>query len=517
MLIYYIQKLPIIGKLIKGNLYSQLDVKKAISIIAIIITQLFGFALRFLYVGLLLFLPVIGLGEGLSDEDRLKQFVHIFAMISFVAASVSTATILEPKREKYVAVKLMRMSPTRYMQATFGYRYLTFFVYLVPAMLIFGTLAGASFLEALLLAALITLWRIAAEYGHLKLFEKTGIVLIKQTAIVWVVIFAGYVAAYVPILLNIVPPTEMILLSLPAIIVITAGGLFAAIKLVRYTGYREVVDAATKRDDPLLDLGRMMTETNKKSVESKDSDYTTDNKQKINLENKEGFAYLNAIFFHRHRSLISSPVNKRLAIIGAVGVVGVMLMLLFKNKMQQWHWDLEAIFPFLFLIMYFLSVGETICKAMFYNCDLSLMRYSFYRSAAYEHFKIRLGKIIGMNLLIAATVGVAITAIHAAAGGEWLSQQLLMLWLCVILLSIFVSIHHMFMYYIFQPYSTELNVKNPLYYAVNMLVSAASGVMIFSSVQAVPLTIVFVALTIIYLVAALVLVRKFGAKTFRVK
>ena len=105
-------------------------------------------------------------------------------------------------------------------------------------------------------------------------------------------------------------------MSLPVCIVITAGGLFAAIKLARYSGYRGVVDAASKRDDPLLDLGRMMTDAQKKSVKSKDSDYTVNLNQKGKLKTKEGYAYLNALFFLRHRSLISSPVNKRLAIIG---------------------------------------------------------------------------------------------------------------------------------------------------------------------------------------------------------
>lgn len=517
LFIYYIQKLPLIGKLVRDSFYANLELKKVVSVIALLFTLLWGFLLRFMYLGILVYLPVIGLGEGLSEENQLRQFIHIFAIISFVVAGVSSATVLEPKREKYVAVKLMRLSPATYMQASLGYRYATFFVYLLPAMLVFGTLMGASIIEAVLLTLLILLWRILVEYAHLKLFEKTGIVLIKQTALVWSVIFLGYAAAYLPLLLGKVLLTESFLLSLPVFIVITAGGLFAAIRLAHYSDYRGVVDAASKRDDPLLDVGRMMTDAQKKSVKSKDSDDNINLSQQDKLKSKDGYAYLNAIFFLRHRSLLNGPVNKRLTIIGAFGVIGVILMLLFRAQIQELKWSLEMIFPFLVLIMYFMSIGEKICKAMFYNCDLSLLRYSFYRNAAYGHFLIRLGKVMSLNLRIAAALGVSLTAVTAAAGGEWLNRELLMLWICIISLAIFFTVYHLFTYYIFQPYSTELNIKNPLYFIVNMVVSSACGISIILRVPADSFTVIIFSATLIYLAVALVLVKKYGPRTFRVK
>lgn len=518
LLIYYIQRLPVIGKLVKNSFYANVDLKKAIAVIALLLSQLWGFLLRFIYLGILIYLPVIGLGEQLPEEHQLKQFVHIFIMISFVIAAVSSAAVLEPKREKYIAVKLMRLSPARYMQASLGYRYVTFWIYLLPAMLLFSTLLGASILEAVLLSLLATLWRVAAEYAHLKLFEKTGMVLIKQNALVWSVILLGYAAAYVPLLLGKVLSTESLLMNLPVGILIMGGGLFAAIQLARYPDYREAVDAASKRDDPLLNIGRMISDAQKDSVKSKDSDHDLSLNQQNKLKTKEGQAYLNALFFLRHRSLISSPVNKRLAIIGAVGLIGVILMILFRILQQEEpKWSMELIFPFLVLIMYFMSIGENVCKAMFYNCDLSLMRYSFYRSAAYEHFLLRLGKVMSLNLLIAAALGVSLTAVAAAGGGEWLNSELLMLWICVIALAIFFTVHHLFMYYILQPYSTELNMKNPLYFVVSMVVSSLSGISIIVREPAASFTVLVVAVTLVYLAIALVLVKKYGPRTFRVK
>lgn len=517
MLMYYIQKLPLIGKLIKETAYANLKLKKTVSVIAFLLTLLWGFMTRLAYVGMLVFLPVVSLGAELTEEQTLRQFVHILAMISLVVACVSSVTVLEPKREKYVAVKLMRLSPTRYMKASLGYRYVTFLIYLVPALLLFGTRMGATVTQAVLLAALITLWRIVAEYAHLKLFEKTGMVLIKHTAIVWSVIALGYAAAYVPLLFNWAPPTETVLLSWPAGLLIAAGGLWAAVKLARYSRYREAVDTATKRDDPLLNLGKMMSDAEKKSVRVKDSDYKVEQEQQNKLESKKGYAYLNALFFVRHRSLIRDPVNKRLAVIGAVGVAGVILVLLFREQVERLGWGVKGIFPILALVMYFMAVGEKICRTMFYNCDLSLLRYSYYRNAAYEHFRIRFGKILGMNLTIAAALGASLTAVAASAGGEWLGSDLLLLWVCIVSLSVFFTVHHLCMYYMFQPYSTELNVKNPLYYLVNMAVSSACGVSLVLRVPSSRLTAVIFTVTVIYLLLTFVLVRRYGHRTFRVK
>ena len=517
LFIYYIQKLPVIGKHVTDSIYGNLNLKKAISVIVFLISLLWGFVIRLAYVGLLIYLPVVGLGKELSVEDQLQHFVHIYFLISFVVAGVSSATILEPKREKYVAVKLMRQSPTRYMKASLGYRYVTFIVYLLPAMLLFASLLGASIVEAILLVLSVTLWRILTEYLHLKLFEKTGMVLIKNNVIVWIVIGLGYASAYLPLLFNLVPVTSTLLLSLPVCLVLVVGGIFAAVRLARYSDYRGAVDAATKRDDPLLDLGRMMSEAQKTSVKSKESDYVLNGKQQDNIEGKKGYGYLNALFFSRHRSLINKPVYMRMAIIGAFGAVGMATVMILSQREDFLVPNLGVIFPYLVIVMYFLSVGEKICRAMFYNCDLSLLRYSFYRAASFEHFRIRFIKITVLNLWIATTLATVLTAITLAASGEWLIRELLMMWVCILSLSVFFSIHHLFMYYIFQPFATELNVKNPLYHVINMLVSFASGVSIIVRAPADIFTATVVTLTLVYLLISLILVRKYGNHTFRVK
>ncbi|MFD0713315.1 hypothetical protein [Paenibacillus sp. GCM10027626] len=520
LFIYYLQNLPLLNKIITDGLYSNIAMKKALAVVVRIISIVWRFMLRVLYIGAGIYLPVVSLGDSLLKEEQLQHFIHIFFMFSFVVGAVSSAAILEPKREKYVAIKLFRIEPNRYMRTTLTMRYIAFFVYLLPVLLFFGLRLEASAAQMTVLAVSVTLWRIFSEYLHLKLFEKTEIILIKQLVLVWLVIGGGCIAAYAPLVLKWLPATSQLLLSLPAVIICCAVGLLAALQLMRYPSYRNVVDAATKRDDPLLDLGRMVSEAQKTSVSMKDSDYAVQTDRAANdakVQAKQGYAYLNALFFARHRSIIRQPFIKRLAMIAIVGALGTAAALIFESKLANMNLAFRHLLPYLFISMYFLTMGEKLCRAMFYNCDISLMRYSFYRGAAYKHFRIRLVKIVEQNLVLAALLCAVLSMIGAAAGITIWSQDSLFLWISVFSLSLFFSVHHLFLYYIFQPYSTELHVRNPLYHFVNSAVSALSGLSIFLRVQPFIYAIIALSLTVFYFILAGYLVKKHGPRTFCVK
>lgn len=519
-LIYYVQKLPFIGKLVGDNAYSRLGLKRAGAIAAFLLTVLWGFLAGMLYVGLVIYYPVVALGNEMSPERQLDIFWHIFWIITFIVAGVSNAKVLEPKRGKYIAVKLMRLPATRYMRATLSYKYFTYFVFLLAAVLLFSSLLGAPVLQGIALTAAAILWRIFCEYVHLWLYRKTGNVLIKNNLVVWSVIFIGYAAAYTPLLLDSVPAWGAALATaLPFSFVCLVLGICACVLLFARTDYTDAVDAATRRDDPLLDLGRMMAEAQKTSVQAKDSDYSAEalSVGGKSFEDKEGYDYINAIFFARHKSLIRQPLYRRLAILGAAGAVMLLTAILFPEQAALIPSKMGALLPILIIIMAFFTVGENICKAMFFHCDLKLLRQSFYRRDAAKHFRIRLGKMLGMNLLLGAALALVLTLAAVVAGGFQADAQLLMLWISTLSLAVFFSVHHLFLYYIFQPYTTELNAKNPFFHIFSGLVSAVfisalnlkPGPAVFSAIAA--------AVSLLYLAAAFMLVRRYAPRTFRVK
>lgn len=527
MLIFYLGKFPLIRRLNTKRLYAKSGFKKAMAIPIRIFIIIGGILLSLAYVGIVIYLPVVSLGQPLPQEDLLQQFYHMIFLLSFVVSGISSAIILTPKKSKYVAVKLMRMPPARFMHASFIYKYVTYFLYTLCAVWLFGRLLGGSVLEFVLLVLAATMWRVLFEYVHVKIFEKTNKVLVKENAVVWMVIVIGFAIAYAPLALGIAPFTGEVLLHLATVLVLTAAGVWAAWKLARYPDYRTVVDAATQRDDPLLDMGRMVTEANQSTVKVKDSDYSIADVRDLNdskrLQSKKGYAYLNALFFNRHRSLVRRPVNIRLAVAAGIGILGLIVTQWFEPASMYVVEHFGTILSFSVLSMFYLTVGDNLCRAFFYHCDVKLLRYRFFREGSFGHFRIRLIHIVSRNLVIAATLGLVLAVVYWAATWtaygviDWLSLDLLMVWLGILSLAVFFSVYHLFMYYILQPYTTELNMKNPLFHVVNMIVSAICGFSLFIRVPAAGFALTILVVTLVFAVVALWMVHKYGSKTFRVK
>ncbi len=519
-LMYYFGRIPLLGKIINDSLYSRSGLKKTFTVVAVILNILYGFLSKFAYLGLVVFLPVMLAGKELSLSQHYNLYLHVVMLLSFGVGAVSNAVILEPKRDKYICVKLMRLPADKYMHATLTHRGLTFFIYFVPAMMVFAGQYGAPLWHGLLLSLLLTLWRTAAEAMHLWIFDRKAIVLVKQTALVWIVIGAGYLLAYAPLYTgNALFNMDAMLFNLPMSLALLLLGTISAVYMARYPGYRNAVNAVTKIDDPLLDMGRMMREANQKQVETKEQDFQAEQLQRDQFAEKNGYAYLNAIFFSRHRRLLVQPVQRRLVIIGALFAAGLLLQLSAPDIFAKLARYLISALPAFIIIMNFSSIGERVCKAMFFNCDLSLLRYGFYRerSAILRNFRIRLLRISGLNLIPAAAICLALNLLILLSGETWGAAEALAFCGTILGLSLFFSVHHLFMYYIFQPYSTELNVKNPFFSIVNSIIMAAG--IICMQFQSTP---VYFAVTVFltaaaYMGIALFLVYKFCGRTFRVK
>lgn len=117
-LMFYIRKLPVLGKLIPATVYSETTLKRTLSVIVHILKVLMAFVTKFAYLGIMIFLPVklIGQDISLTLPVQYQLYLQMLLCISFFTAGVSSAVILEPKRDKYIFVKLMRLPAERYMR-----------------------------------------------------------------------------------------------------------------------------------------------------------------------------------------------------------------------------------------------------------------------------------------------------------------------------------------------------------------------------------------------------------------
>ena len=124
----------------------------------------------------------------------------------------------------------------------------------------------------------------------------------------------------------------------------------------------------------------------------------------------------------------------------------------FANDMWNAMDRVMTIFVFL---MYCITSGRSITRALFYNCDHSLMKYGYYRrpDAILKNFRIRLRFMLKSELpmVVVLCVGFVIDTIIIGKADQWV--KLLSIIACIVLLSIFYSVVYLCMYYIFQPYT----------------------------------------------------------------
>ncbi|WP_150274520.1 hypothetical protein [Paenibacillus tepidiphilus] len=517
-LIYYFRRIPLLGRMMKEGMYARAELKQALTVIVQILRVLWGFLGKFMYLGIVIYWPVTAVGNDLPPQEQYGLYLQMILLLSFALAGVSSAVILEPKLDKYICVKLMRLPARAYMRSTMTLRCLSFGIYFAPAMMVFAHMLQAPLWQGALLALLLASWRTLCEALHLWLFDRTEIVLVKQTAVVWIVLGPGFILGAFMLYAGVSFIEPEWLFNLPVVLAILLAGGAAGLYIARYGNYRKAVDAVSKIDEPLLNMGRMMKDAQAKDIRS-DEEQAVLRPGHAAYEDKTGYAYLNAIFFARHKRLLIQPLQRCLAGCAVLLCGGLLALALSPELFIAPAQYLRSGMLVLIFVMAFITTGEKACKAMFYNCDMSLLRYGFYRKqgAVMSNFRIRLARISGLNLIAAVAIGLAVNLPLLLSPADWIIWDAALFFMAVIGLALFYSVHHLFMYYMFQPYGTEMNIKNPFFMVVNSLVMAVGGVGLVLRSNAEFFAPAALVLALVYAVLALILVRRFHAKTFRLK
>ena len=155
----------------------------------------------------------------------------------------------------------------------------------------------------------------------------------------------------------------------------------------------------------------------------------------------------------------------------------------------------------------------------FINCDHSLLTYSFYKKPKniLKLFWIRLREIIKINLLPSTVIGAGLALFLFATGGTDNPLNYVVLFVSVVALSIFFSVHYLTLYYLLQPYNAGTEIKSGTY----QLMISFTYVVCYMMLQVKMPTLIFGIMTsafcLIYCIAASVLVYILAPKTFRIR
>lgn len=502
--IHALQHTPLLNKIIPDSWYGE----KGLKYFAYMIAGLWEFCSAFLgklaYIFFAIYLPAC-----LYENQNLSEvFLHIFFCMMLIGSYVNTY-LFNPTKDKYYALILMRMNAKEYALVNYAYAILKLLVGFTIFGLMFGLRAGLTWWQCVLMATATAGVKLSLAGGMLLFHEKTGAPLSENKIGIlgWIGIAVGLLAAYTLSIFGVLIPSSIIV---GIMLVITFIGILSAIKVVTFQAYREVYhEMLTDFNHTLQNAKTAMKEQNKKHIVM-EADV---------VSNKKGFEYMNDLFVKRHRKILWKS-SKTIAAVAAMGVA-VLTVLCFKiEEVSVEVNDLMLTWlPYFVFIMYCINRGAAFSITLFANCDSSMLTYPFYKKSdmILKLFWIRLRELIKINMLPASVIGVGMALLLFVSGGTDTYMNYVLLVVSIIAMSIFFSVHHLTMYYLFQPYNMDAEVKNGIYHVIMTI----TYICVYFFINLKMSTFVFGIMTIvfcaIYCIVAGILVYRLAPNTFRLR
>lgn len=516
--LYYFKRLWVIGKYVPDRVYGNRELKQVLAVLFTVVGQMINLSGKAAYILIFAVFPVIMTGR--KGEIGFDCTVQILFFLSGIMGPLQESMIFQVTKEKLTCIRYMKMSVEQYIKVYFLYHYIPFAVYFLICILIASWMVSGSVAGGLCLWMVLMMMRVGGEAFQLWLYDKKGVVFSRKYSWVWLIIFLSLAGAYSFIVMKNPFVTADRLLHPGFMGMISILGIISGWYIIKYKDYEKKV-RRTVEDKWLLSsiVKESEQSADEKTVGIREKDLNTGTSRMEKIEKLHGYAYFNELFFLRHKRQIYKMMYFRIAEIGVSFLCVVVLRVFVPEAAYLVGKNIPDFMPVLVFIMYMMTVADKVCKAMFYNCDKSMLRFGFYRNpkTILSNFRIRLIKIGQYNLFIGCMLCAAVIVFRCICGIWEFGGEMILFCLAVLMLSIFFTVHHLFLYYVFQPYSEEMNVKNPFFKGINFAVYMicffcyrvqTGGLLFIGGVLAV---------TMLYITVALVLVYRYAPKMFRVK
>lgn len=323
----------------------------------------------------------------------------------------------------------------------------------------------------------------------------------------WILVGLLLAAAYGLPAAGIVVPGIVSAVLIVAFIPAGAVGLW---EILHFSGYREINQQLLAQLTNQMDTIAQASQRQSQKMISTDTSITS---------KRKGFEYLNELFIKRHRKILWSSTKKITSICLFI-LLGVLLAFYLVPEMKEKTNELLMVFlPYFAFIMYAINRGTGFTRALFMNCDHSLLTYSFYKKPdmVLKLFRIRLREIMKINLPPALVIGAGLGVLLYASGGTDNPLNYVVLFVSILCMSMFFSVHYLTVYYLLQPYSVDAQVKSGTY----QLVMSVTYFVCFYLMRVRMPTLIFgvmcIAFCVLYFIAACILIYRFAPKTFRLR
>lgn len=503
-IIYSLRQLPIIKKILPNNLEKNGGLKTLANIISAILEIGSIFLGKIFYILLMVITPLT-----LYKSNNPNIILHILVFLTIIGAFLNT-TIFNPSKDKYYAMFNLRMNPKKYTLTDYFYFLVKILIGFLPLVIFIAISYKINIFICLIIPFFIIGTKMIISTYSLYKFNKQGVIPNENNVdkFVWIIVgiclFLAYGLPYLNIVIN-----QSIFLVIDFISVIL--GVLAFKYIINYNNYQPIYKI-------LLTSQAIDVKVQTKDLIKNNNMRLIDNTTTYN-SNKKGFEYFNDLFIKRHKKILLKSAKKTalIVLIIIIGVIGVSLFSYeFKENLNK---SLLIELPYFVFIMYMINRTQTICQTMFMNCDHSLLTYSFYKDpkAILKLFKLRLLSVIKINLIPTSVIALGLPLILFITGGTDNIMNYFLLFISIISLGVFFSIHHLVVYYMLQPYNINLEIKSSTYSFANFITYLVCYTMLKFEMSTLIFGIVLVIFSILYSLISLLIVYKFAHKTFKLR
>ncbi|MFR1724454.1 hypothetical protein [Emergencia timonensis] len=507
-IIFSLKQIPLIKKLLPAVLYRSRGLKLFAGIVSVILELANIFVTKPVYVALMIYLPAT-----LYQADTAAIVLHIFLLMTLIGV-IMNSHLFNPTKDKYYAMFLLKMDPREYALSNYGYFLLKSLLGLGASFIVCGLLVGLRLPTCILMAFFVVFSKICFHSFLLWQSQRTGRKTYnenKPSPRIWIAIFAILLCAYGLPLINLnLSETLFYILMVPVIVFGLAGSVY----LWRFQGYRRIYKELLSDNNIFFGYSEAVRQANIDTFQKKQLDSSV----KVN-SNKSGYGYLHEIFVKRHRKLLTRSARNFSIGIGVFLVAALVMIFISPEVAARANRMMLNSLPLALLIMYFVNRGQYVTQAMFMNCDHSMLTYRFYRQpeAILQLFRQRLRTLVAINLLPAMLIALGLPLVLYLSGGTDNPLNYLMLFLAIISMSVFFSVHHLVMYYLLQPYNVELQSKSVTYAIVNYITYIIPFAFMYIKLPTIAFGSCMVGFAILYVILSLVFAYKYAPKTFKLR
>lgn len=467
--LYYLRKIPLMGKKIPLSLYQLYGPKRLLFVIVFLLKTMFSFFMKFVWVSVY----YIAASALLNNSESLFSYILLFhnesLFLGFLLWAVAVCLwkncdsyfffTLSNKEARFIQhFSIPRNQFVKQHTLYTIFREIIF--YFVPFLLL-SLLSETIFM---LILPLLLYSSSALLYTWLARFAFTR--QWKNRKKFWMSLFLFLIGILIAVV-GFYKLTAFLQQSL-------SHYLLVVFSLILIPGSLLAIERYPRESEYVLSLFEKNLLSEKALQEIKKiNTYTADGvsmRDKLTLNQSKDFshlkgqAFLNALLFYRYHSILKKSLLFRAGVLSFIGAIVVILSFfnVFEGVQQS---AMTSIFPTLFFVLYISSMGKKIVQLVFVNCDIAMLHYPFYRekNTILKGFNDRFKRSLAYNGILTFVIFFIFILIGFLNPSLLDRSFYMVLSLLLISLTVFFSFHELFIYYLLQPFNSDMEAINPVY------------------------------------------------------